>query len=290
MSDVTIQKRNEVYLTVDCEPHIKYELSEYFTFEVPGAKFMPAYKKRLWDGTIKLFSPGDGKIYCGLYEYLTEWLDQRDYTYEDLENKFYGLPRETNDFISPQGIADYVKHLNIPFKVRDYQYNAIFQALKYNRRLLLSPTASGKSTFVNKEKEALGAIVADSDDIKKLLPEFTNGANANGVHVESSIINYQIMKIASKNGDNIIYPTTGRFSEKLQKVISNAEKEGYTVKVKLMFLLQTMQVQKGEGQTPFVHVAKTFGSHGEPLCNSKVKNFVKYSKRPIRRHLVKMLG
>ena len=109
-------------------------------------------------------------------------------------------------------------------------------AAKKDRQLtiVMGPTASGKSTFVNKEKEALGAIVADSDDIKKLLPEFTNGANANGVHIESSIINYQIMKLASKNGDNIIYPTTGRFSEKLQKVISNAEKEGYTVKVKLI--------------------------------------------------------
>lgn len=148
MTDVIIQKRNEVYLTVDCEPHIKYELSEYFTFEVPGAKFMPAYKKRIWDGTIKLFSPGDGKIYCGLYNYLTEWLRSRDYTYENKDNKYYGLPDETNDFITPQGVVDYVNHLNIPFKVRDYQYNAIYQALKYNRRLLLSPTASGKSLMI----------------------------------------------------------------------------------------------------------------------------------------------
>jgi superfamily II DNA or RNA helicase len=148
MSDVVIQKKNEVYLTVECEPHIKYELSEYFTFEVPGAKFMPAYKKRLWDGTIKLFSPGDGKIYCGLYKYLTDWLEERDYTYEDLDNKYYGMPREFNSFITPAAIADYVKHLKIPFKVRDYQYNAIFQALKYNRRLLLSPTASGKSLMI----------------------------------------------------------------------------------------------------------------------------------------------
>ena len=100
--------------------------------------------------------------------------------------------------------------------------------------IVMGPTASGKSTFVNKEKERLGAIVADSDDIKALLPEFQKGINANGVHAESSIINYQIMKIASKNGDNIIYPTTGRFSDKLQKVISNAEKEGYTVKVQLI--------------------------------------------------------
>ena len=148
MTDVTIQKKNEVYLTVECEPHIKYELSEYFTFEVPNAKFMPQYKKRLWDGTIKLFSPGDGKIYCGLYSYLIDWLDVRGYTYEDKDNNYYGMPNECNDMISPQGVVDYVKSLHIPFAVRDYQYNAIYQALKYNRRLLLSPTASGKSLMI----------------------------------------------------------------------------------------------------------------------------------------------
>ena len=148
MTDVVIQKRNEVYLTVECEPHIKYELSEYFTFEVPNAKFMPQYKKRLWDGTIKLFSPADGKIYCGLYSYLTDWLDIRGYTYEDKDNNYYGMPNESNEMISPQGVADYVKSLNIPFTVRDYQYNAIYQALKHNRRLLLSPTASGKSLMI----------------------------------------------------------------------------------------------------------------------------------------------
>lgn len=148
MTDVVIQKKNEVYLTVECEPHIKYELSEYFTFEVPNAKFMPQYKKRLWDGTIKLFSPGDGKIYCGLYDYLTEWLDSRGYSYEDKDNNYYGLPQETNDLVSVNGVVDFVKSLHIPFKVRDYQYYAIYQALKYNRRLLLSPTASGKSLMI----------------------------------------------------------------------------------------------------------------------------------------------
>jgi superfamily II DNA or RNA helicase len=148
MADVIIQKKNEVYLSVDCEPHIKYELSEYFTFEVPNAKFMPAYKKRLWDGTIKLFSPADGQIYVGLYDYLVDWLDTREYSYEDKDNKFYGLPKESNELITAPGIVDYVKSLNIPFKVRDYQYTAIYQALRYHRKLLLSPTASGKSLMI----------------------------------------------------------------------------------------------------------------------------------------------
>jgi predicted ABC-type ATPase len=98
--------------------------------------------------------------------------------------------------------------------------------------IVMGPTAAGKSTYVDKAKNDLGAIVTDSDDIKKLMPEFSNGANADGVHIESSIINARILNRASQNGDNIIYPTTGRSMEKLNAVINKAESQGYTVKVK----------------------------------------------------------
>ena len=148
MVDIKIKKKNEVYLTVDCEPHIKYELSEYFTFDVPEAKFMPQYRNRMWDGKIRLFSPAGGEIYCGLYDHLVYWIHERGYTYEEENNNFYGYPREVNKYITPEAVAGWVKNLNIPFKVRDYQYKAIYQALKYNRKLLLSPTSSGKSLMI----------------------------------------------------------------------------------------------------------------------------------------------
>jgi hypothetical protein len=52
-----ISKKNEVYLIIeDLEPHEKEELSSFFTFEVPGAKFMPMFRNRVWDGKIRLFS------------------------------------------------------------------------------------------------------------------------------------------------------------------------------------------------------------------------------------------
>ena len=60
-----IKKKNEVYLTVETEQHIHKELSDYFTFEVPAAKFMPTYRNKLWDGKIRLYSPGTGEIYAG---------------------------------------------------------------------------------------------------------------------------------------------------------------------------------------------------------------------------------
>ena len=49
MSRLIITKKNEVYITVDAEPHVYYELSDQFTFEVPGAKFMPQYRSKYWD-------------------------------------------------------------------------------------------------------------------------------------------------------------------------------------------------------------------------------------------------
>ena len=43
-------------LYVDCEAGHAAELSDYFSFYVPGYKFMPAYKNKVWDGKIKLFN------------------------------------------------------------------------------------------------------------------------------------------------------------------------------------------------------------------------------------------
>ena len=50
-----ITKVNEVHMRIEAEPVIKQELSDFFTFVVPNAKFTPAYKSRMWDGKIRLF-------------------------------------------------------------------------------------------------------------------------------------------------------------------------------------------------------------------------------------------
>ena len=145
----TIKKKNEVYLTVQTEPHIHKELSEYFTFEVPEAKFMQRQQRYSgWDGKIRLYSPGNGEIYVGLYDHLIEYLNDRGYSFTVENNKFYGYPNDEEEFISPEGIVTFVKGLGLPFKARDYQYKAIHDAVKYHRRLLLSPTGSGKSLII----------------------------------------------------------------------------------------------------------------------------------------------
>jgi superfamily II DNA or RNA helicase len=147
MSDLIISKKNEVYLRIKTEPHIKHELSDQFTFDVEGAKYMPQYRNRWWDGKIRLFNIQTGEIYIGLLDKLLRFCDDHGYKYEFQDNKYYGHPIDLNQMISYEGVKDYMTKISA-HKPRDYQVQAVYDALKCNRRLIVSPTGSGKSLMI----------------------------------------------------------------------------------------------------------------------------------------------
>jgi len=147
MTSLIISKKNEVHLHIESDIHVYYELADYFTFEVPGAKFMPTYKNKYWDGKIRLFNIQNGQIYVGLLDKIIQFCKDHEYTYEFQESKYYGLPFEVNPTISKEGVKDYVTSIS-KYKPRDYQVDGIYDALKHNRKLLISPTASGKSLMI----------------------------------------------------------------------------------------------------------------------------------------------
>ena len=147
MTHLIIKKKNEVFVTIDSEQHVYHELSDHFTFEVPGAKFMPQYRNKYWDGKIRLFDMKKNEIYTGLVDRVISFCNRKGYTYEFEGSKFYGLPLEENELISPQGVTDYTKSIS-KHKPRPYQIMGIHDALRHNRKLLLSPTASGKSLMI----------------------------------------------------------------------------------------------------------------------------------------------
>jgi superfamily II DNA or RNA helicase len=142
-----ITKKNEVFLQVHTEPSTARALSDFFTFEVPGAKFMPAYRNRIWDGKIRLFSPSNGELYTGLLPYLTKYLDdyEEDYTVSEELQDEKSIDRQILDgFIRQLRLRSRGKSI----KPRDYQINAVEYAIRKHRALLLSPTASGKSLII----------------------------------------------------------------------------------------------------------------------------------------------
>ena len=142
METLILEKKDEVYLTVDADPSIQRELSEFFTFYVPGYKFMPAFRNRMWDGKIRLFSQKTKEIYFGLYPYIKAFAEERGY------NVVCGKDVEVENKVTRELVEKFSNSLGQKFEARDYQVDAIFHSLKFNRSLLLSPTASGKSFII----------------------------------------------------------------------------------------------------------------------------------------------
>ena len=142
-----ISKVNEVYLHLEVDSSLSRELADYFTFEVPGAKFMPTYRNRMWDGKIRLYSQQTGKIYSGLLPYIKEFCLRNSIKYiieEGIENDRNIIREDVGKFIislQPQTKGE-------KLQVRDYQLNAVLHALRKHRCLILSPTASGKSLII----------------------------------------------------------------------------------------------------------------------------------------------
>ena len=136
-----IDKKNEIYLKIEADADIRRELGEYFTFEVPGFKFMPQYRNRVWDGKIRLFSYATGQIYAGLYPYIVDWCNKNDVQIVD-GTKIQDVT------VNDEDVTRFLKALKIPLEIRDYQREAFVHSIKKSRCLLLSPTASGKSLIV----------------------------------------------------------------------------------------------------------------------------------------------
>jgi len=148
MSDLLIKYKDSVHISVECDRGIAQELSEYFTFKVPGYQFMPAYKNKMWDGTIKLYNIYGQELYAGLDKYVQHFADERGYSVE------YGNKLSSSPELPKEDIEKYVnEHLQPTYKdevlqVYDHQLDAIHHAINNNRCLLLSPTASGKSLII----------------------------------------------------------------------------------------------------------------------------------------------
>jgi superfamily II DNA or RNA helicase len=186
MSDIVISKLNEVYTKITCEKHIAKELSEYFTFFVPGYQFVPAYRNRIWDGKIRLFDLRNNTIYRGLLYYAEEFCKERSYTYE------YQDSLDVEDEYSRYHAEKFIKELNLhsrgdPIEIREHQTDAFIHAMQKRRALLVSPTASGKSLIIylifqqlHKYQNLKGLVIVPTTSlVEQLYSDFADYNNDN---------------------------------------------------------------------------------------------------------------
>jgi len=146
MVDLIIEHVDSVNIRVRCERSVAKELSDFFTFKVPGHTYMPAYRNRIWDGQIKLYNMFSQTIYAGLEKYVVKFAEERGYKYERQikeDNNFTEeiVEKYINEFLRPQ-----IQGKTIP--AHKHQIRAITHALRKDRTLLVSPTGSGKSMII----------------------------------------------------------------------------------------------------------------------------------------------
>jgi len=221
MTDISITKKNEVYIKVKCDPSIAQELHSHFSFEVPGAKFHPMYRNKVWDGQVHLFSLFTQEIYVGLKPYVEYFAKENNYTVDDSEFV------STLDNVSKENLSQFIEQLKLtssgkPIEVRDYQFNAIYNGINQGRRLLLSPTGSGKSLIIYvllRWHEQFGRkqviIVPTTSLVEQLYSDFQDYSSNNGW--KSSYNCYRIYGTVDKTNDMPVTISTWQSLYKLPR-------------------------------------------------------------------------
>lgn len=146
-NQIKIRMQNHSTMVIDSNPAQQQELRDHFSFMVPGARYMPAFKRKVWDGKIKLYNMVSQTLPVGLYHELRKFCADRFYPLQILEHEEYGIPYNPEK-INHREFGRFLLELETPFEARDYQYDAIAHGIENKRAILLSPTGSGKSFII----------------------------------------------------------------------------------------------------------------------------------------------
>jgi superfamily II DNA or RNA helicase len=184
MSEITILEKDQVYCRINSDDvSILQELSDYFTFEQPGARFMPQFRAKLWDGKIRLFNLFRQELYVGLIPYVKLFAEQNQYRVVDQRTALPEPYIDVQEFLQSLDLQGHGK----PIDIRDYQIDAVRHAIHHHRALLLSPTGSGKSLIIygliryhlNQGRRIL-ILVPTTSLVEQLYSDFQDYSSANG--------------------------------------------------------------------------------------------------------------
>jgi len=141
---IELVKINDVHMKVIASQAILNDLKDAFTFFVPGYKFMPAYRNRIWDGKIRLLNSRNGYIYIGLLNEIKEFCRLNEYdleVHDDLDTLVSFSLLQAKELYDSLKLPDY-------FEERDFQLESFAHCVKHQRSFFVSPTGSGKSLII----------------------------------------------------------------------------------------------------------------------------------------------
>jgi len=146
--EIVCAYHNASFITIVAEDSVLKEINEFFTFDVPGAKFSPAYRAKKWDGRKRLFNIMSQQLPAGLFASLkTDFAIPRNYTIKEYDTI------SSNSSISPDTLASFLNELNVHSRESKIEYHphqkeAIYYCINDTRVTVSSPTSSGKSLII----------------------------------------------------------------------------------------------------------------------------------------------
>ncbi len=134
----TVERTNNSFLTVYAdEPCIHEEIYEFFKVRDPS--FKPSRFSK-YDGTVRMYDKLSGRLPVGLLPHLLKNFKRYEFTLDPRLKNIRDVTREE--------IIAWCDSVELPFILKDYQYEAVYHAIKYRRSVMLADTGAGKSVIM----------------------------------------------------------------------------------------------------------------------------------------------
>jgi superfamily II DNA or RNA helicase len=209
LDSITIYSFDETYIQLSStNDGVIAELSDFFTFDVPNAKYDERVKNGYWDGKIHLYKRANGTLYKGLLNHVIKFAKDRQYDViieEELKESL-----KINSSFDPQSFISTLNIENIvPY---DFQVSTIGKIIQDKRKLILSPVNSGKSLimycilrwYLDNVDGKILILVPSVDLILQLIQEFKDYCP----HFNIDSLVHQIYQGQPKNSNKRIYLST----------------------------------------------------------------------------------
>ena len=229
--------KDEVNLKIEgLEVEARRRLVNTFKYEVPYARYQPAFKLGRWDGCVSLFGLG-GNGYLNQLEKILEVLTNLSIEVEDIEDHrnpvSLNFPEVTTDFWGDQTWPEGHRFAGEPIRLRDDQVDVVNNFLKNPQSLQEVATGAGKTIMtatLAKITEKYGrvlVIVPNKDLVTQTEEDFVNVGLDVGVYYGDrkeigrthTICTWQSLNVLDKKSYDTTTLTLAEFLEGVSTVI-----------------------------------------------------------------------
>lgn len=215
MKDIIVERVNASFIRVYTEDDgIRRDIHDHFTYQEPG---FVKNRWSKWDGTVRLFKLRGNVLPYGCLHMLLDLAKSRGWSVE-LDAAFaHDISKVTKD-----ELEDWIKTLNLhsngmPIDPYDYQREALYLAVRYNRMVVLAATSAGKSLIAymltryyemlsNDDGKKILILVPSQMLVDQMYSDFQDYSSANGWKVNDMV--HCIMEGRPKNARKMVYIST----------------------------------------------------------------------------------